>query len=127
MKLRKKRIKDVEEPDIAANIIGDRVPSKISQELYKFASEVGRKAMKVAEEIYPEDIFLLWLSINDAVSPERALEVPTTYVTAMYTLWTEGFIGHTYDERVYLTPQGMRVVNILKMKLAGDKRWKKYL
>ena len=91
------------------------------------AAGVAKKALKIDETFYPEDVFLLWLEENKAYTPDTAIIVPDEYVVAMYTLWSEGFVEHTYNDRVFLTGRGRQVLKILKMKLSGDKRWKQYI
>jgi hypothetical protein len=122
-----KKIEDIdEELRVVVNTQGETVSLKDVKRLQRLAAGIAKKAMQVREQVYPEDVFLLWLDSNDATDAEKAIGVPEQYVAPMYTLWTEGFVGHTYNDKVYITPRGMFVVKLLKMKLTGDKRWKKY-
>jgi hypothetical protein len=117
-KLRRKKKKVI-------NDAGDKMSEDGVKKIQGLAASIANQAMKVGAEIYPEDEFLLYLASEKAVSPESAIAVPDGFEARMYTLWTEDFVGHVGD-KVYLTKKGRYVVEILKLKLRGDSRWKKY-
>ena len=125
---RKKKTKEsVEEPEVVINTSGEKLSAASVRKLRALAAGVANKALKVGENTYPEDVFLLWLEEHGAFGPDSAIVVPDDYLAAMYSLWTEGFVMHTYNDKVFATPSGKYVIKILKMKLAGDKKWKQYV
>jgi hypothetical protein len=126
-KRERKKKEESAEPDIVINTEGEKLSAASVRKLRALAAGVAKKAMKVAEHVHPEDIFLLWLDEHKAFGPESAIVVPNEYLAAMYSLWTEGFVMHTYDDRVFATPSGRYVIKLLKMKLSGDKTWKQYI
>jgi hypothetical protein len=122
----RKRKKEPIIPEVVINTTGERLSEASVKKIRALAAGVAAKAMKVGENAYPEDVFLLWLDDHEAFGPTEAMVVPEEYLAAMYSLWTEGFVMHTYDDRVFATPSGRYVIKLLKMKLAGDKKWKQY-
>lgn len=126
MRVWRKKKKEPEEPEIFINSDGEKLPASSIRKIRALAAGVAKKAMKVGENVHPEDVFLLWLDEHKAFDPESAIVVPNDYLAAMYSLWTEGFVMHTYDDRVFATPSGRYVIKLLKMKLSGDKTWRQY-
>jgi len=122
----RKKKKEPVEPLVVINTDGERASPESIRKIRALAAGVAAKAMKVGENVYPEDVFLLWVDEHKAIDPESAVVVPNEYRAAMYSLWTEGFVMHTHDDRVFATPSGRYVIKILKMKIAGDKKWKQY-
>lgn len=126
-KRKRKKVEDMEsEPQVEINTSGEKLSAASMRKIRALAAGVAKKALKVGVNTYPEDVFLLWLDEHEAYGPESAIIVPEEYLAAMYSLWTEGFVQHTYDDKVYATPSGRYVIKILKMKLSGDKKWKQY-
>jgi len=119
MKGRKKKEKKV------INDRGETMELDAIAKVERLATEVAKQAMQVGAEIYPEDEFLLYLYAEDAIAPKKAIDIPHELAARMYVLWTEDFVGHVGD-KVFLTKKGLYVVELLKMKLRGDPRWKKY-
>jgi len=126
-KRKRKKVEDMEsEPQVTINTSGEKLSAASMRKIRALAAGVAKKALKVGENSYPEDVFLLWLDEHEAFNHESAIVVPEEYLAAMYVLWTEGFVMHTHDDRVFATPSGRYVIRLLKMKLSGDKKWKQY-
>jgi len=126
MRFWKRKKKEEKEPLVIINSREEKLPESSIKRIHAIAAGVAKKAMKISETVYPEDIFLLWLDEQKALRPEQAVHVPNDYLAAMYSLWAEGFVMNVGDEKVYITPSGRYVIKILKMKVAGDKKWKQY-
>jgi len=101
---------------IIINENGDKMEETILRRLIRSAGEAGKAALKIAPEIYPEDELMLWLDSQGAHSLETAIRIPEEREADMYTLWIEDYVGHTYDERIYITIKGMLILDIIKEK-----------
>lgn len=101
---------------IIINENGDMMEESILGHLIKGAGKAGEAALQIASEMYPEDELMLWLDSQGAHSLETAVRIPEEREADMYTLWIEDYVGHTYDERIYITIKGMLILDIIKEK-----------
>jgi len=101
---------------IIINENGDKMEESILRRLIRGAGDAGRAALKIASEMYPEDELMLWLDSQGAHSLETAIKIPEEREANMYTLWIEDYIGHTFDDRIYITIKGMLILKVIKDK-----------
>jgi len=112
----RKRKKKKKGRKIAINENGDMMEETILRRLIRGAGDAGKAALKIASEMYPEDELMLWLDSQGAHSLETAVRIPEEREVNMYTLWIEDYIGHTYDDRIYITIKGMLILKVIKEK-----------
>lgn len=113
---RKRKKKKKKGRKIIINENGDKMEETILRRLIRGAGDAGRAALKIASEMYPEDELMLWLDSQGAHSLETAVRIPEEREADMYTLWIEDYVGHTHDERIYITIKGMLILGIIKEK-----------
>lgn len=111
---RKEKEKDL----VVINTVGDKVLRGDVKKINEYAKKISDALMKSVGTVYLEDIFLLFLFENLADGPSRAVHIPKDYLKAAYVLWSEGYIEHTADDRVYLTSEGVKIVNVIRRVLS---------